>query len=216
MAIRNERNLPEKLTEPLESVTAFFGVLMLIALGAGAYTVFGQNGGALNSVCVTDPGTEYHSSRWTLQDMASARPGNSISVTGSLQACADHPSAIQRVLNGLVLLPAVLFWSCVLLLLWRMIAAARRTGPFTPRVAVAMRRLGWFIIVGSTAAAVIRLVALDQLLVSMARLPGSPFPNLLLVPAHMPIPLLTGAALLTFARIIKAGAAMDDEIKGTV
>jgi hypothetical protein len=30
------------------------------------------------------------------------------------------------------------------------------------------------------------------------------------------VPALTGAALLTFARIIRLGAAMDDEIKGTV
>jgi hypothetical protein len=31
-----------------------------------------------------------------------------------------------------------------------------------------------------------------------------------------PVPALTGAALLTFARIIRLGATMDDEIKGTV
>jgi hypothetical protein len=30
------------------------------------------------------------------------------------------------------------------------------------------------------------------------------------------VPILTGAALLTFARIIRAAAAMDDEIRATV
>ena len=50
----------------------------------------------------------------------------------------------------------------------------------------------------------------------MAKIEANPFPNLLLVPLHMPIPLLTGAALLTFARIVKAGAAMDAEIQGTI
>jgi hypothetical protein len=32
----------------------------------------------------------------------------------------------------------------------------------------------------------------------------------------VPVAALAGAALLTFARIIRLGAAMDDEIKGTV
>jgi hypothetical protein len=37
-------------------------------------------------------------------------------------------------------------------------------------------------------------------------------------PIHtlLPVPMLAGAALLTFARIIRLGADMDDEIKGTV
>ena len=41
-------------------------------------------------------------------------------------------------------------------------------------------------------------------------------PNLILVPLHLPIPVLTGAALLTFARIVTAGAAMDAELQATI
>jgi xanthine/uracil permease len=33
---------------------------------------------------------------------------------------------------------------------------------------------------------------------------------------HLPIPVLTGAALLTFARIVTAGAVMEDEIQATI
>jgi hypothetical protein len=54
---------------------------------------------------------------------------------------------------------------------------------------------------------------LSSTLVSHPALPGmiwAPIRGLL------PVPALTGAALLTFARIIRLGAAMDDEIKGTV
>ena len=93
-----------------------------------------------------------------------------------------------------------------------MMVTARRNGPFTPRVATAMRRFGWFIIIGSTVAAVVHLIAIDALLTIMTKI-TSPFPNLILVPLHLPIPILTGAALLTFARIITAGAAMDAEIR---
>ena len=68
---------------------------------------------------------------------------------------------------------------------------------------------------GSTTAAVVNLIAIDTLLTIMTRI-TNPFPNLILVPLHLPIPILTGAALLTFARIVTAGAAMDAEIQATI
>jgi hypothetical protein len=113
-------------------------------------------------------------------------------------------------------LPTWVVWGCVLFLLWRVIGAARRTGPFTPQAAAAMRRLGWLIIAGSVAAALIQGFALDELLHTMLAPTG--FDNLITVPFHalLPVAALAGAALLTFARIIRVGAAMDDEIKSTV
>jgi hypothetical protein len=101
-------------------------------------------------------------------------------------------------------------------LLWRIIRTARRTGPsHHARSAASHARLGWFIIGGSVAAAVVHLLALDLLLLTMASLPN-PFIDLIVMPLHLPVPILTGAALLTFARMIRAAAAMDDEIRATV
>jgi DUF2975 family protein len=206
------------LTEPLESVTTFFGALMIIAALVGvAFLVFGSGGtygGLPGNVCVTNPGTEYNSSGWHAP-FVTARPGHSITVLGSLQVCADHATLGEQALGVVAALPAVLFWGGVLFLLWRMMVTARRNGPFTPRVAVAVRRLGWFIIVGSTIAAVIHLIAVDTLLTIMTRI-DNPFPNLILVPLHLPVPVLVGAALLTFARIVTVGAAMDAEIQATI
>jgi hypothetical protein len=206
------------LTEPLESVTTFFGALMIIAALVGvAFLVFssgGTYGGLPGNVCVTNPGAEYSNSGWNTSAVT-AQPGHSVSIIGSLQVCADHASLGEQALGVTAALPAVLFWGGVLFLLWRTMVTARRNGPFTPRVAVAMRRLGWFIIVGSTAAAIVHLIAVDTLLTIMTRI-DSPFPNLILVPLHLPIPLLTGAALLTFARIVTAGAAMDAELQATI
>jgi len=205
------------LTEPLESVTTFFGALMIIAALIGvAFLVFGSGGtygGLPGSVCVTNPGTEYGGDWHT--SAVTARPGHSVSIIGSLQVCADHATLGEQTLNVVAALTAVLFWGGVLFLLWRMMVTARRNGPFTARVATAMRRLGWFIIIGSTIAAVVHLIAIDTLLTVMTKI-TSPFPNLLLVPLHLPIPILTGAALLTFARIVTAGAAMDAEIQATI
>jgi hypothetical protein len=214
MTTSDERS---RLTEPLESVTAFFGGLMILAALVGvAFLVFGSGtfGGLYSSVCVTQPGAQYGASDWKVPFVA-ARPGNSVSIIGALQACADHATAGEQALSIVAGLSAVVFWGSLLFLLWRMIVTARQHGPFTQRVATALRRLGWFIIIGAASAAVVRLIAIDALLTMMASV-DSPFANLLEVPLHMPVPLLTGAALLTFARIIRVGAAMDAEIQGTI
>ncbi len=206
-----------ELTEPLESVTRFFGALMIIAVLAGvAFLVFGSGtyGGLPGNVCVTQPGAEYNSSGWNTP-FVTARSGHSVSIIGSLQVCADHASFGEQALGVVAALPAALFWGGVLFMLWRIMVTARRNGPFTRRVAVAVRRLGWFVIIGSTTAAVVHLIAVDTLLTAMTKI-TNPFPNLIGVPLHLPIPLLTGAALLTFARMVTAGAAMDAEIQATI
>jgi hypothetical protein len=210
-----------KLTEPLESVTTFFGLLTLFAIVASAgFALFG-NGfiGSLGtgSVCVSQSGASYGDSSWRIPPGVSAQPGGSASITGTVEACAIHPSIAERVLYGLTVFPMIVLWGGVLLLLWRMIRVARRAGPFTPRVASAMRRLGWFILLGSFTAAAMRTAASDQLLTMTIRAPQL-FADLIWEPIRglVPVPALTGAALLTFARIIRLGAEMDDEIKGTV
>jgi hypothetical protein len=78
--------------------------------------------------------------------------------------------------------------------------------------------LGWYIIAGSVLAAAIEQLATVLLLGSLV----TPRPEeISSVPvaalrALVPVPALAGAALLTFARIARRGAAMDDELKGTV
>ena len=215
MMTSNERS---GLTEPLESVTRFFGALMIIAALVGvAFLVFGSGstyGGLPGNVCVTQPGTTYGSGDWN-NPFVTARPGHSASIIGSISVCADHASLGEQTLGVVAALPAVLFWGGLLFMLWRIMVTARRNGPFTRRVAVAVRRLGWFIIIGSTAAAVVHLIAVDTLLMVMSNI-ANPFFNLILVPLHLPIPLLAGAALLTFGRIVTAGAAMDAEIQATI
>jgi hypothetical protein len=212
-----------KLTEPLESVAWFFITLTAIGvLGVIGFTVFGSGSifgiGRESFVCVTQPFATYSSSDWHVTGLdVHNRPGNSLQINGTLQACADHPGIGQHVLYGLSELPATVLWVGVLLLIWQLIAGARRDGPFTPRVAASMRRLGWFILVGTVVGALIHEFAVDELLVSMARLP-QPFVSMIFGPlrALVPVPVLAGAALLTFARIIGLGTEMDEEIKGTV
>lgn len=210
-----------KLIEPLRTVTALFGGLLLSALGTGvALTLlslgsFGGFGDA--TICAAQPNAGYTSSNWTSNLGVAHRPGTWIIVNGTLSACAAHPSIGQRILYTLMSLPTFLTWGWVLFLLWRVIRDARRAGPFTVQVAVAMRRLGWVIIVATALAAAVQGFALDQLMNTML-VARDHFGDVITQPirALLPVPVLAGAALLTFARIIRLGADMDDEIRGTV
>jgi hypothetical protein len=214
-----EMTRPERanLTEPLESVTAFFGLLLLTLVLAGAGLVlFQPRSGPLWSLCVSQPGVSMNSSNWQPVD-ATARPGATLMVDGHLQGCLTHPGIVQWFLYYLMLIPSAFVWAGVIVLLWLMMRTARRDGPFTPRVAAAMWRLGWFILGGSVVAGVLHAVALGQLIVSIMN-SSSPYAGPIwdAVRGVAPIPLLAGAALLTLARIIRLGSAMDDEIRATV
>ncbi len=212
----------QKLTEPLGIVTAICGYLLLFAALLGAISILSGRGslwgfGHTVMICENHPGT-YGSGHWTAAGFGvAARPGATINVNGTLQACTTHPGVSQRVLYTLTSAPSLLVWAGTLFLIWRLLRAARRTGPFTARVAAIMRRLGWLIIAGSAAAALIQGWAQDQLVNTLLASPPG-FYNLITLPfqALLPFSALAGAALLTFARIIRLGTEMDDEIKATV
>jgi hypothetical protein len=210
-----------KVTEPLGSVTAIFGTLLVaVVLTAAVFALVGRasfEGFGRASICAAQPNAEYGAG--ADHQGVFARPGVSVSVNGTLEACVNHPGVMQRVLYTLTTLPGLLTWGCMLFLLWRVIVAARRRGPFTAQVAVAMRWLGWLIIAGTIVSAVVQRFALDQLVHSMlttqAGIGGFEAIAVALA-ALLPVPALAGAALLTMARIIRLGADMDEEIKGTV
>lgn len=210
-----------RLTEPLESITSFLGRLLAFGLivgvvltlfGSGSFLGFGR--GAV--ICATQPNAGFDNGSRYITPGFAARPGASITINGTLQACANHPGIGQRVLYSLMDLPGTLVWAVVLFLIWRVIAAARRDGPFTVGVAAAIQRLGWFVLVGNLVAGALQGLALDQLLNTMLA-PGNHYPDAITGTVHaLPIALLVGAALLTFARIFRLGTQMDEEIQGTV
>jgi hypothetical protein len=210
-----------KLVEPLRSVTYVFGGLILAYVAITAVTTVAGLGGSIGgfgdgTVCVTQPNSWYNSSAWIPPHGIGTEPGTSTSINGTLQVCALHPSLFQRVLYTFTGLPSVLVWAGVLFLLWRLVRAASSNGPFTVSAAAGMRRLGWLIILGSLAAASAQGAATDALFNTLLRAQndfGDAVPRFLSV---LPVPLLAGAALLTFARIIQRGAAMDEEIQATV
>jgi hypothetical protein len=211
----------KNLTEPLASVTASFGIFMLLAAAVVAgFAIFGPGSVLSSTPCVTVPGITENSSAWRSVAFT-AKPGASLSVIGSTQACALHPGIGQWALYALAELPTFAAWGGVLLLLWRMLRAAERTGPFSAGVATAMRRLGLFVLIGSATVALVRAVSLAILLNGMLQGQGagsSLFASLAsaAIRAVMPVPLLAGAGLLTLARIFRVGVVMNDDLQGTV
>jgi len=212
-----------KLTEPLESTTLFFGVLFAAALLLSVLATLvgtGTIGGIGHAqVCVTDTNIGGGSDANPFIGTYAAKPGAQLQPPDApLSACAVHPGFGQRLLYSLMTVPGVLLWGGILLLLWRLLVLARRDGPFTARVAGAMRVLGWYIIAGAVLAAAIEQLSTVLLFNSLVTPPPEGIDSVIFAAlrALVPVPALAGAALLTFARIVRLGAAMDDELQGTV
>jgi Protein of unknown function (DUF2975) len=170
-------------------------------------------------VCATDPNIGGSSGANPFTGVYAARPGAVLQPPDApLSACAIHPGFGQHLLYSLATIPQILLWGGILLLLRRLLVIARRGGPFTVRVAAAMRMLGWYILAGSVLAAAIEQLATVLLLGSLVAPPPEGVGSVAVAAlrALVPVPALAGAALLTFARIVRLGAAMDDEIQGTV
>ena len=218
IAVRIQEARSRRLTEPLQTMTRMFGVLLLLGLVSRAMDALDGYGFLSRVLCANYPSVGSYGSYSPIHKIGvTGRPGVTVSINGTLQTCASHPTAGQRTLVALTQLPQTLVWAAVLLLLWQLLRTASQTGPFTAQLAAGMRRLGWLIIVGTVAAAAVRGFAADQLVNSMLK-DWSNYDDVFSAPmgALFPIPALAGAALLTFARIIGAGAVMDDEIKATV
>jgi hypothetical protein len=144
------------------------------------------------------------------------QPGVTLTINGTLQACAPHPSVYQRLMYTFMSAPSAVVWATVLFLLWRLVRAADRSGPFTLPVAIRMRWLGWVVLAGALAASAAQGAATDALLHTLLRTQNDFGDALSRLPQILPAPLLVWAGLLTFARIIRLGAAMDEDIQATV
>jgi len=202
-------------------MTWLFGVWFAQGLAASAVAAWlgiGSVGGfGGEDICETLPNTLSDTGQAPVGVGVGARPGATIDTWETFHACAAHPTAGQQIWYTLINLPSFLFWACVLWTLWRLLSLARSHGPFTRHVAAAMRRLGWLIIVGAAVAGGVHGLALDVILSSLFR-PGVGYGDAIARPirALLPVPAITGPAMLTFARIIDAGQAMDEEIRATI
>jgi hypothetical protein len=212
-----------RLTQPLGRVAGLYGrflVVYLVLAVFSAFHGFSGNDGPSGSLCVD---TGYPNTGGAVNPGVFAKHGAVINSAGGIRTCALHPGLGQWALFLLTRLPSLILWAVVLVLILRLVSQATRTGPFSPLSAVIMRQLGWVVIGGSMIAEALAELGTDVLTRMLMSPPpydtkGILFSALVAAPfrALFPVPALAGAALLTFARITRAGAIIEEEIRATV
>ena len=218
-----------RLIQPLGGILLFLGVLTVLVLlfaGVGAFTGSGMPvvlplsypTGGWHSICAAASinGMSFNGDGQTLvgaHAMVSAG-----GVSDPLSVCVMNATDRQRALVYLGSAPLTLFKLALFALVAWLLLVARREGPFVPRVHQMLWFLGWFVIAGSVAVSVARDAAGAYFLASAVSVPVPVKDDVVsaLYDAVLSVPVLAGCAVLTLARIMRAGALMRDDLEGTV
>lgn len=204
-----------KLLEPLSTVVSG-GLRLLIGLLLAGFLLNVVNG----SVPFWDGANTCVTADWTSSSSAAtdaafgARDGAHVSAVP--RYCADHPSAWQRTLGILSEAPALVVLVGGLTLLDRLLRSAGRDGAYTRQAASGLRFLGWYLLVGSLVAAIARAASQAALLATLADDAAFSPGTVLGATAFPYLVLLTALGLLVFARVVRAGATMREDLEGTV
>lgn len=206
---------PRNPLEPMATVVrVLLGLTGFVILASAVSTVVGTGsmmGLGRSSVYVDVPfivgSSDLPLGPWNPHNAAS------VNTTGYRFFAAD-PDVEQRVWYTLTLLPGSVLFIGALLLVYRLVRGAERDGVYTAATARRLRTLGWFLLVGALVKMAVETAAANRLLATMVT-------NQVgwITPIFWQIPwtvLLTAAGLLSFARIMRIGAEMRDELQGTV
>ena len=204
-----------RLLEPVATVVRGVYRLFLVGLVAGAVgplvgTKLGLMWGGPN-VCVdsrSDFSTDGFASRF--------RPHAGVEVMTRPSYCTDHADGAQRLFDFLGGFPSLLLVLGILFLLNRLIGGASREGVFTTRTAKHLWVAGWWLLLGCLVAEVVEAGAHAALLATLAQ--DYPFTaDSWLGTWQSPYALVfTALGILTFARVMRAGVVMREDLEGTV
>lgn len=189
-----------------------FTVVLACYAAAALGTVLGQGslfGLGTGIVCVDAPNLAVPMSSTPL-----TVPGAAIHSEGA-ELCVPHADAGQHALAVLIGLPGPALFLGALYLLYRMLREAERAGVFGDRVAARLRTLGWFLLVGQLARMVITGSATTYFVASVSKLDSGTPLGIGYWQWSVPT-LLAGLGTLTFARIMRVGARMREDLDGTV
>ncbi|MFD3803893.1 hypothetical protein ACFWTC_09725 [Streptomyces sp. NPDC058619] len=204
-----------KLLEPLSTlVSVVLRLLIGLLLASFVLSLFSSSAPFWESTdnCIT-------------ADWISATPGTAgpvFNATGGAQVqaipqyCADNPDAGQRVLTALGSLPSLLLLIGGLALLNGLLTSAAKDGVYRVETASKLRFLGWWLLIGSLITDLVRATAQAALLGTMTGDASFSAENVMQLTSLPYLAVLTALGLLTFARITRAGAAMREDLEGTV
>jgi hypothetical protein len=234
--VRGDRRVPadsvagrRRLVQPLGGIVLFVGLLALLALlFAGIGAVTGSGMPAVLPLSYPAGGWQPVCADASINGMSFSGDGPTLvgapgvtSVSGPsnpMSVCVTNATGRQRALAYLGSAPPTVFKLAVFVLVSWLLLVARREGPFAPRVHRMLMALGWFVIAGSVVASVAHGVAGAYFLASAVTVPVPVKDDVLsaLYGAVLGAPVLVGCAVLTFARIMRAGSLMRDDLEGTV
>ncbi|MFF3404488.1 hypothetical protein ACFYW6_39645 [Streptomyces sp. NPDC002659] len=208
------RNPLEPLTTTvtiLSALTALWLGFMTLVIGFGSGSAFGW-GRENHPACVDVNGGLL---RIENVDITGAGlPSGSNLGASAYSLCIDHPAGLLRAGIALTQLPSTLLFLGFLLLVGRLLRGAQADGVHSRPTARRLQLLGWYLIGGSLTVATVEALALGAVLASQ-----TPYSDWLsgVSQWHAPFAVvLAGIGLVTFARIMRIGATMSDDLEGTV
>jgi Protein of unknown function (DUF2975) len=234
--MRGDRRVPadrvtdrRRLVQPLGGIVLFVGALALVALlfaGIGSLTGSGMQvqlplsypAGGWQPVCA-DASINGMSFNGNGETLVGAHGTTSVSgPSNPMSVCVINATGSQRALAYLGSAPPTVLKLAVFVLVAWLLLVARRKGPFAPRVHRMLVVLGWLVIAGSAVASLAHDVAGAYFLASAVTVPVPVKDDVIsaLYDAVLGAPLLVGCAVLTLARIMRAGSLMRDDLEGTV
>lgn len=211
--------------EPLATVVSVAFRLTVLAaavrviwalLGEGPLFGWGNDGGPSGSpvgVCLTAKNELLLRTSGTLSHSGMTSGVHASMDTASV--CVAHPTAGQSLAAALTQLPTALLFLGAFYLAQRLTRSAARDGVYTTQIARLMLMLGWWLLAGEITATVIEAVARISLLRGLVTWnvdSGQWFTAWYL---SWPV-LLIGLSLITFARIMRLGVGMREDLEGTV
>jgi hypothetical protein len=207
---------------PIEVTTRLLGILLLAGLLATAvFAVVGALGVAGGHVGITDACASVPSSVVPVTAHGAEDPlvprmaSGGTAVEESLLLCDPSPVAWQRVVYLVGALATSITLGGFLLLVRVLVRRAGTRGLFSPDVARLTRVLGWYVMGGALAAALVSAVA-DASLVGHV-VPGFFSADVVVACWETPwTALLAGIGVLSIARVMQRAAAMRQDLDATI
>ncbi|WP_162929372.1 DUF2975 domain-containing protein [Streptomyces sp. YIM 130001] len=210
------RNPLEPLSTAVTTLVAVLGAVCVLTLLAAPFLDVSVFGIGDDSVCATDRATGIGGDEGRHLDTLRPDPGTSVVLDASPRFCTEDPAIHQVLVNTAGEFVPFAYFAGALLLTVRLIKGAERDGLYTATTAGRLRVLGWWLVVGSVFSAVVESTSESVLVASLSRTDAiHAYSGLWMFDAPFTA-ILAGLGVLSFARVMRIGVGMREDLAGTV